>query len=139
MTSLYVDTNILLNVIYKENKLHEKSKELLKEIQNGKHQAFTSSVTLLEIILDMAQSGYSALTDKAVAFIEDIRNLEIASLDKTMAKQASSHVLKDNLTIHDAYHLATALCQGAEAFITRDEKLQEKIAKYIKIIKPEEI
>jgi len=139
MTSLYVDTNIFLNVIYKENELYEKSKEFLKEVQKGKHQAFTSSVTLLEIILDMDQSGYSELTDKAIAFIEDMRNLEITPLDKTMVKQASSHVLKNNLTIHDAYHLATALCQRAEAFVTRDEELQEKIAKYIEVIKSEEV
>ncbi|MEM2936087.1 MAG: type II toxin-antitoxin system VapC family toxin [Candidatus Bathyarchaeia archaeon] len=134
-----MDTNIFLNVIYKENELYKKSKGFLKEVQNGKHQAFTSSVTLLEIILDMTQSGYSELTDKAVAFIEDMHNLEITSLDKAMVKQASCHVLKNNLTIHDAYHLATALCQRAEAFVTRDEEFQEKIAKYIKVVKPEEV
>jgi len=55
-----------------------------------------------------------------------------------MTKQAAIFVLRDNLTIHDAYHLSTALQQKVKAFITRDEETQKKISRYIKIITPEE-
>lgn len=132
MTAHYVDTNIFLNVIYKEPGFYRESLELLKKIHKGEYSALTSSITLLEVILDMTESGYGELADKAVASIEDIRNLQIVALDKTMTKQATTFVLKDNLTIHDAYHLATALCHKAETFVTRDEKLRKKIIKYIK-------
>jgi len=135
----YVDANILLNVIYKEPEFYEKSRDFLAKVHEGKHQTVTSSVTLLEIILDMAESGYTELSDKAVASIEDIHNLDITPLDKTMTQLAANYVLRDNLTIHDAYHLATALSQKAEAFITRDEELKKKIIRYIKAATPEEI
>jgi len=135
----YVDTNIFLNIIYKEPKVYEKSRKFLEEIHIGNITALTSSVTLLELKLDLAEGGYPEIAEKATSLIEDVKNLEITPLDKTMTKLAADHVLKDKLTIHDAYHLATALCQRAETFITRDEELAEKIVKYIAVKIPEEI
>lgn len=139
MTSYYVDTNIFLNVIYKEPEFRGKSREFLQRIDNGEFHALTSSVTLLEIMLDMTESGYLELTSKAIASIEDMHHLEIASLDKAMTKQAAVFVIRDGLTIHDAYHIATALCMKTEAFVTRDQKLKRKIGRYIKTLTPEEI
>jgi len=139
MTAYYIDTNIFLNVIYKEQEFFEMSKKFLQRIHSGESQALTSSITLLEITLDMAESGYTTLADKAIASIEDMHSLDIIPLDKTMTKQAATLVLKDNLTIHDAYHLATALCQKAEAFITRDVELQRKINRHIKPASPETV
>jgi len=136
--SCYIDTNVFLNVIYKEPVLREKSSSFLKRIHDGKLQAMTSSVTLLEVTLDMVESGFSDSAELAVASIEDIRNLEIVALDKTMTKLAADYVVKENLTIHDAYHLTTALCRKARAFVTRDEDLTSKIAKHIKVVAPEE-
>lgn len=136
--SYYVDTNIFLNVIYKEPDLGEKSSGFLRHIHDGRYEALTSSVTILEVILDMADSGFMDLTGVAIASIEDIRNMEIVPLDKAMTKLAADHVVRDGLTIHDAYHVATALFRRADAFVTRDENLKRKIRKYIKTIAPEE-
>ncbi len=60
--SYYVDTNVFLNVIYKETGLSEGSSAFLRKIQSGKLQAITSSITLLEIILDMVDNGFSEIT-----------------------------------------------------------------------------
>ena len=139
MTVYYVDTNIFLNVVYREQGFYENSRNFLQKVHDGEHQALTSSITLLEVALDMADSDYTALTDKAIASIEDIRNLDVVSLDKTMTKQAATFVIKDDLTIHDAYHLATALCHKAESFVTRDEELQRKISRYIKTMTPKKV
>ncbi|MEM2850481.1 MAG: PIN domain-containing protein [Candidatus Bathyarchaeia archaeon] len=135
----YVDTNIFLNIVYKEPRVYEKSRKFLEEIHAGNITAITSSVTLLELKLDLAESGYPEIAEKAVSLIEDVKNLEIVPLDKTMTKLAADHVLKDKLTIHDAYHLSTAICQRAETFITRDEELAKKIIKYITVKIPEEV
>jgi len=139
MTVYYLDTNIFLNVIYREEGLYEKSRDFLQRIDDREHEALTSSITLLEVALDMAKSGFAELTDKALASIEDIQNLDLISLDSVMTKQAAAFVLGDNLTIHDAYHLSTSLCRKAEAFVTRDGELQKKIRRYIKVVTPEEV
>ncbi len=136
--SYYVDTNVFLNIIYKETGLSERSSAFLKKIHSGKLRAMTSSVTLLEIILDMVEGTFSEFTEVAVASVEDMHNLEIVPLDNSMTKLAADHVIKDRLTIHDAYHLATATSRKARAFVTRDEELSRKIAKYIKATVPEQ-
>lgn len=136
--SYYVDTNVFLNIIYKETVLSERSSVFLRKVQTGKLQAITSSVTLLEIILDMVGSGFSEITEVAVASIEDLHNLEVVPLDHMMTKLAAEHVIKEKLTIHDAYHLATATSRRARVFVTRDEELSRKVARYMKATVPEQ-
>jgi len=136
--SYYIDTNVFLNIIYKERVLSERSSVFLRKVHAGKLQAITSSVTLLEIILDMVGSGFSEITEVAVASIEDLHNLEVVPLDHTMTKLAADHVTKEKLTIHDAYHLATATSRKARAFVTRDEELSRKVARYMKATVPEQ-
>ena len=136
--SYYIDTNVFLNIIYKERVLSERSSVFLRKVHAGKLQAITSSVTLLEIILDMVGSGFSEITEVAVASIEDLHNLEVVPLDHTMTKLAAEHVIKEKLTIHDAYHLATATSRKARAFVTRDEELSRKVARYMKATVPEQ-
>jgi len=136
--SYYVDTNVFLNIIYKETVLSERSSVFLRKVHAGKLQAITSSVTLLEIILDMVGSGFSEITEVAVASIEDLHNLEVVPLDHTMTKLAAEHVIKEKLTIHDAYHLATATSRKARVFVTRDEELSRKVARYMKATVPEQ-
>jgi hypothetical protein len=48
-------------------------------------------------------------------------------------------VLKDKLTIHDAYHLATAIMEHASFFMTRGSSLAKKIKNYVEASTPEEI
>ena len=136
--SYYVDTNVFLNIIYKETVLSERSSVFLRKVHAGKLQAITSSVTLLEIILDMVGSGFSEITEVAVASIEDLHNLEVVPLDHMMTKLAAEHVIKEKLTIHDAYHLATATSRKARVFVTRDEELSRKVARYMKATVPEQ-
>jgi predicted nucleic acid-binding protein len=126
-------------VIYKEAKFETSSIELLRKVQEGKMAAVTSSVTSLELMLDMNASGFTDQSEEAVAAIEDIPSLVIIPLDQEMSKNAARHVLKDKMTIHDAYHLATALGSLSRYFVTRDEGLMKKIKKYVKVMTPEEI
>jgi predicted nucleic acid-binding protein len=136
----YLDTNIFLNVIYKESGFQEASVRLLRAIQNGGVSGSTSVITFLEMALDMEATSLEAKElQSALSAVEDIQFLRIAELSLEMARNAAKYVLKDRLTIHDAYHLATALNLGASCFVTRDESLAKKIKKYIRAVKPEEL
>jgi predicted nucleic acid-binding protein len=53
-------------------------------------------------------------------------------------EEAGKQVIKDILTIHDAYHLATAASRKARVFVTRDEELSRKVARYMKATVPEQ-
>ncbi len=137
--NVYLDTNIFLNVIYKETGFNIKSAKLLQRVQSGEVQAITSAVTLLEITLDMAVSGFTEQTTVAVAALEDLSGLNVVPLDKSMSKAAAAHVLEDAITVHDAYHLATAIYSNVSYFVTRDMALSKKIRKYLRVGTPEEV
>lgn len=89
----------------------------------------------MEIKSTMAKLGDLGIADKAVAIIEPLENLNIAPLGGSTAKLAAGRVVKDGLTVHGAYRLATAITEKAEAFITRDD-LIGKIRKHLKAITP---
>jgi len=137
--TLYLDTNIFLNVVYKEPLFELGSGALLQRIHEGELSASTSAVTIVEIMLDMNASGYGVEAEKAISALEDIRSLSIVPLDKEMSREAARCNLEDKITVHDAYHLATALRSGVEHFVTRDKSLSNKIKKYIGVVNPEEI
>ncbi len=134
-----MDTNVFLNVIYREPVLDKKSASFLRKVHSGKFRAITSPVTVLELMLDVAESSFAEFTEVAVASIEDMRNLQIVALDNTMTKLSAEYVVKERLTIHDAYHLATAVCEKATVFVTRDEDLTKKITRHIKTVPPEKV
>lgn len=136
---MYLDTNIFLNVIYKETKFESGSSELLRTVQQGRASAVTSAVTTLELVLDMSQRGFPALADEALSAIEDLQSLTIVPLDQQMARGAAKYVLEEGLTVHDAYHLSTALSVQSDYFVSRDASLIKKIKKYFRVASPEEI
>lgn len=84
-------------------------------------------------------AGMESKQREALSALEDIQSLSIVPLDKDMCREAARHVLKDKITVHDAYHLATALRSGVEYFVTRDKPFSSKIKKYVAVVTPEEI
>jgi len=138
-TTIYLDTNIFLNVVYREPKFETGSTRLLKRVQTREIAAVTSSVTILEMSLDMSSRGFQEQSSTAVSLLEDIESLSILPLDKDMTREAAKYVINDKLTVHDAYHLATGLKSRVKYFITRDEALSKKIRKYLEVAQPEEI
>jgi predicted nucleic acid-binding protein len=137
--TVYLDTNIFLNVVYKELPFQASSAALLRRIQANDLHAITSVVTLAEVMLVMDASGFGVEAEKALLVIEDIRYLSIVPLDKEVSREAARYVLKDKITIHDAYHLATALQSEVQYFVTRDKSLSNKIKKYIGAATPEQV
>lgn len=136
---LYLDSNIFLNVIYREAPLNEASGKLLEKVELGELQALTSAVTILEVKLVMARLGDWSAAGRAAAIIKDLKNLRIVPLNESTDDLAADHVVEDKITVHDAYHLATAVTEKAEIFVTRDEELGVKIRRYIKVMAPEEL
>jgi len=138
-TVCYLDTNIFLNVIYAEPLYSKGSYSLLQRIQEGKLAGITSSVTETEIGLDMAKTGSTEKIDEALRLLERMQNLEITSLSSLAARLALRLVLERRLTVHDAYHVATALEGKASVFVTRDRHLQRKLQGLLYASEPERI
>lgn len=139
MATYYLDTNIFLNVIYNEPHYTTGSKRLLDAIQHGGLAGITSSVTETEIALDLSKTGNRDKVDQALTLIERMENLTICSLNPLTARLAIRFVLDLGMTIHDAYHSATAVENKASLFVTRDNSLAGKLAKTIRVAQPEAV
>lgn len=100
------DANVFLNVIYDERPFVKGSRSLLEKIQAGKLSGITSSITEMEIALDLEKTGNRESIDRALRLIEEMDNLSISPLGSLTAKIAVKLVLDSRLTVHDAYHSA---------------------------------
>lgn len=112
---------------------------MLEGVQEGKLSALTSAVTETEISLDMAKTGNRGSIDQALRLIERMENLTISPLNSWTAKVAARLVLDSGLTIHDAYHVATAIENDASVFVTRDRTLRDRMRKTLKVSEPETV
>lgn len=137
MPLYYIDTNIFLNVVYNEPRFAETSARLLEVIQTGDANAITASITETEIGLDLARTGNRDKIDHALRLIEALTNLRICPLDSWGARFALSLVLDRGVTVHDAYHGASAIENKASVFVTRDRSLKKKLVRLIRVSEPE--
>lgn len=136
MKTLYLDTNILLNVLLEEKDFVESSSRLLSAIEIGKCKAITSFFTLMEIHRILQKY--------------DKKENDIERIIKTISSSRIEIDLPENMDILNAYelikrfkidpvdsiHLFTAIEQGA-IFVSRDKTLTAKIKSQINTTIPE--
>ena len=96
-------------------------------------------MTETEIGLDLAKTGNREKIDQALRLIERMQNLEICPLEPLTARLGVKFVLERGLTVHDAYHAATAVENKASIFVTRDQHLRKKLKDLIRTIEPESL
>lgn len=136
MKSLYLDTNIFLNVLLKEEDFVNPSFQLLQDIEEQKHEAFTSFLTLMEMhrILQK-QNIEDTEIEKAIQKISSSA-VEIILIEST--DLFSAYELLKTLRIDPADSIHLAIAQEKRAiFVTRDSELTKKIKTVINTAIPE--
>lgn len=134
MTSqIYIDSNIFISFFDGTESYSSLCKQLLYDVGTDKYQGYCSVLLFVEILLvhKKVQSQNELLFNlPGLSFIE--LNSDIALL----AQQLRS----DNpyLKAPDAIHLATALGQNCEYFISQDKKLNKIANKYLKSLTVEQ-
>lgn len=142
MTRTYVDTNIFLNVWNEEidlktgKELWKGSRDFLKRIEKGEYEGITSITTLMEIVHVFKVGG----KDYKEA-LSDLRKLGIRVLvpDSWVMIRAFKYEIEYDLDPYDSIAFAVAESVKSDIFVTRDEKLREKIKGLIKALEPEEL
>lgn len=87
-------------------------------------QAFTSVLTLSEVLPKPVECGNIALADEFKEYLKNGPNLKLLSITETIGETAG--ILRGkypHLKTVDAIQLATALDAEADAFLTNDKKL----------------
>ena len=138
METLYIDSNIFLNVVLEEESSADSSYQLLRDIEKGKYSSVTSILTVMEIHRILQKYGKEEhIIGDLIQTIPSI-GIEIIVPGGEDLMAAYEYVRTSKIDPADAIHLSIAV-SSSTVFITRDKELAGKIKKTIKTKTPEEL
>ena len=140
---VYIDTNVLLNVWFREvdpktgKELWRFSAEFLKRL--GDFQSFTSRSVIAEIKKVLSESGIDK--EKILERVEAVKIVvdEIVKIIK--ADRVEALRLMDERGIEDVFDARNAaICKRLNAvLVSRDRELVNKLKGYVRVAEPEEL
>lgn len=98
--------------------------ELFSLIEAGRLVAVTSSLALIEILTRPKQLGYQAAADSYKVVLATFPHLELRRSDIAITEQAADLRVRYGLSTPEAIQLATAIVDGADAFIGNTAELR---------------
>ncbi len=138
MEKLYLDSNILLNVLLEEEEFVDSSFKLLQKIEAGEYSAVTSLLTIMEIHRILQK--YGKKEGEISEVIQKIPSVGIEIILPERDDIISSYEFVRNHKIDpvDSIHLSIAM-ESSTVFVTRDVELTKKISSVIKVVNPEDL
>ena len=137
---IFIDSNIFLNFLLKEEGSYEGSKHLLTRIEKGDMEGVTTLINIMEIlaVLRKRSRAKDSQIIKDIETIGEIQNLEIIIPNEIHIAQAFEIQKKTKLLPTDAILISTAK-DFSDTFVSRDAELKQKASSFISIVKPEEL
>ena len=96
---------------------------VLNGIQNGQWRANVSVIALMELTVYPWKQNRPMVARKYEALLVNFPHLSLIDATRSVARKAAQLRATYNLRPADALHIASALTQGASAFITNDKHL----------------
>lgn len=127
-----LDSNVLIAALSPHEAHSAVAQKLAGQIVQGLHQAVVSSIVCGEVLVLYSPGANDAQPLDLTIFLDSLVNLATVPADDTICLAAGKLREKwgRQLKLPDAIHLATALSQKVELFITNDVPLA-KIARQI--------
>ncbi|MBM4307453.1 MAG: PIN domain-containing protein [Deltaproteobacteria bacterium] len=126
VNSVFIDTAPIIYYIEAHPQFGPLMKEVVSAFQSGILSAYSSVITLTEVLPKPVGRGDEKLARKFAEFLKYGRNLTLLEISEGIAEGAGK--LRGRypfLKTIDAIQLAAALDVGAGAFLTNDLKLQQ--------------
>lgn len=133
LDSIFIDTAPVIYYVEAHPQFGPLVKEVVDTFQSVNLTAFTSVVTLVEVLPKPIEAGNEKLAKKFADFLRYGKNLTLMDISADIAGLAGK--LRGNYTFlktMDAIQIASAIVSGSNAFLTNDEKLKQ--VKQIKIL-----
>jgi len=111
---LYLDTNILMYLLERQEPYSSRVATYLEEYTKGSDGQLASSAVAVTEFLAGSLSG-------TLDVLLSVPRLSFVELDHSMAAKAGMLQRQNSLPIGDAIHLATAILLKAEALFTNDK------------------
>jgi predicted nucleic acid-binding protein len=114
-----LDANCFIYLIEGSNFM-DTLKELFQNIEAGNISAVASTLTMTEILTGAYKSGDSKLIEEYRNLFKSFPHLRFRNLDSVIADRSAQLRVSRGLKTPDAIHLATAMVEEVEIFITND-------------------
>jgi len=140
---VYIDTNVLLNVWFREvdpktgKELWRFSAEFLKRL--GDFQSFTSRGVIAEIKKVLSEAGIDE--QKILERVEAVKIIVDEIVKITKEDRVEALRLMDERGIEDVFDARNAaICKRLNAvLVSRDRELVNKLKGYVRVAEPEEL
>ena len=129
MKKIFIDTNILLDVLLKRPEFHQAVAHILADCESGKAEGCISAISLNNLHFIMARKAGKNHAIESVRIVLNI--FEVIPLDDKILRLAAELPHKD---FEDAIQLFSAVQSKADCIITRDTSHFPK--EYLPVISP---
>ena len=126
--TIYLDSNIIIYAIESGNRWFPLLRELFEEIDDRAIHAFTSELTLAEVLSKPFKASAHELIDKYEQVLAPDGLIKVIAIDRPILRTAAALQARLNVKLADAIHLATARSHDCDFFLTNDDRLGRKIA-----------
>jgi predicted nucleic acid-binding protein len=124
--SIFIDTAPLIYYIEAHPQYGPLVREVVNAFQAKKVTAFTSVITLTEVLPKPIESGNMELAGQFADFLKFGGNITLIEISENIADKAGRLRGKyPALRTIDAIQIATAVYVGADVFLTNDKKLKK--------------
>jgi predicted nucleic acid-binding protein len=126
INSIFLDTAPIIYYIEAHPQFGPLAKEVVTTFQTGNLTAYSSVITLTEVLPKPIENGDEKLARKFAEFLKHGKNLLMIEISERIAESAGKYRANyPFLRTMDAIQVAAALDIGTEAFLTNDMKLKQ--------------
>ena len=121
---VYFDTNIFIYILEGNADYKDISEELMELLLEGDFKAFSSQLTFAEILPLLVRRGDEEIISETIEFLRDSELFSLCSVNEDISIQAGFLRGELSMKTPDALHVATALYQRCDIFLTNDQGIR---------------
>lgn len=118
-----LDTAIFIYFIEEDQRFVQLVKPVFQAIEDGRLQAATSTLTLLEVLVIPYRAGNLPLAERYESLLTRSRGLRVIDLERPILKAAAQIRARIKVKTPDSIQIAAALSARCSTFLTNDRKL----------------
>jgi predicted nucleic acid-binding protein len=116
-----LDTVSFIYFLERHPTYYRSAKDLFERIEKGKIEAVASTLVLTELLVPAFRADDSSRAQDVLRLFAHFPHLTLIEVTASIAFEASRIRAKSSLRTPDALHLATALMQKVDWFVTNDK------------------
>ena len=109
------------------------TRRILKEVESGRRQAVTSTVTLMELTVLPWRINRPDIARQYEILLTNFPNLQIIEVSREVARRAAQLRAEFNIRPADALQVGTAFTNEATVWVSNDKKLR-RLASIVDVV-----